>query len=231
MPDLFTTVQMEAALAITCGNSTDHLLGVVTRLAFYDDSASSLAVLHAVLAVASLRRNGPTSSTIARHGAALRALKTSAEAGISGTKVTQHVAAGVLLCCFEVGDGLLQPAPSKHEKSLARTSAERITLQIHHKGGSSRPWYSNVINTKGLLKGLNLDRHAAVYEFLAMTNWLYHHDVHAQFSCRHWRRAGSRGPILDDRQQMRPILHTNTNSMTNIVQDLTEVSLCANQIS
>lgn len=87
---------------ITCDVADQNILKIITRLAFLDDSASSQAVLYAALAVSSLLRHGPDVETIGLQGAALRALEKSAKAGINGSKVVQHMAAGMLLCSFEV---------------------------------------------------------------------------------------------------------------------------------
>lgn len=97
-------VQLVAMSAITCDGGIEELLGIIARLSFRDDSASSQAVLYATLAVASLIRHGQTTETFKLQGKALRALEKSANTGISGSKVVQHVAAGMLLCCFEVGN-------------------------------------------------------------------------------------------------------------------------------
>lgn len=75
---------------------------MLSRLAFYDDSPSSQAVLHAVLSVSSVRRQGLTVQAVEQQRAALQALELSSRHPIQGPKVAQHVAAGMLLCCFEV---------------------------------------------------------------------------------------------------------------------------------
>ncbi|KAK0385527.1 hypothetical protein NLU13_6707 [Sarocladium strictum] len=189
--------QVEASLAVSCSNSAGDTVAVVTRLAFHDDSAASQAVLHAVLAVSSALRNGLNTLTLARKGAALHALQRSADAGITGTKIVQHVAAGVLLCCFE----------------------------IHNSASTSGPWDLYISNTKRLVKGLDLDKQVGIYEFLTTTSWLYHHDVHALFSRKHWRRTGDTAgrPTLNKGRCGKSALRENTKSMTAIVQRISEL--------
>ena len=96
-------VEIVAAPAITCDVAVEQLLGIVTRLAFRDDSNTSQAVLYAAVAVSSLLQFGPDTKTIGLQGAALRALERSAKEGINSSNICQHLATAMLLCCFEVG--------------------------------------------------------------------------------------------------------------------------------
>lgn len=100
--NLCKLVHLIAAEALICEAGSQLLVGILMRLAFRDDSALSQAVLYSTLAVSSLLRHGPDMESIGLQGAALRSLEKSAKAGITGSTVVQHVAAGMLLCCFEV---------------------------------------------------------------------------------------------------------------------------------
>lgn len=98
----YAAVQIIASKVVVCDDHYQTLVGIVTRLAFSDDSASSQAVLLSTLAVSSLFRYGLNTETIRLQGAAIRALQISARGGVNGSKVVQHIAANMLLCSFEV---------------------------------------------------------------------------------------------------------------------------------
>lgn len=75
---------------------------VLVQLAFADDSCASKAVLHAILALSSLYRDGETSTTAEYKLASLDLLMFSLESSVSRTGAIMHIAAGVLLCNLEV---------------------------------------------------------------------------------------------------------------------------------
>jgi hypothetical protein len=67
----------------------------------------SAAVLHALLAVASIHRHGFQADAVRLQSASLRVLESSARKGMSDSEAVQHIAANMLLCSFEVGGLLL----------------------------------------------------------------------------------------------------------------------------
>jgi hypothetical protein len=71
-------------------------------MAFSDELPASRAVLHSMLALAALFRDGDRSYTARYKLAALEALMLSTEMGISCDTSIKHIAAGLLLCTFEV---------------------------------------------------------------------------------------------------------------------------------
>ncbi|KAG9254393.1 fungal-specific transcription factor domain-containing protein [Emericellopsis atlantica] len=192
--------QLIASSAISCDVMSQTLLGILTRLALHDDSAATRGVLYATLAISSLFRHGPTEETIKLQGAALRALEKSASMGIKGSQVTQHVAAGMLLCSLE---------------------ASRPIPQIHGNYRMAGTWFLYLSGAKRLIQAGDLDKTTVSSEFIGVTNWLYHHDVSAQFSLRHWRtkaRSTVAGGVSSSHPQ--DDVRGNTKTMTTVVQHL-----------
>lgn len=73
------------------------------QLSFFDDSPSSMAVLRAVLSLASLYRYGYGEEPLRLKVAAINSLRTSMGGRVTGTtEIYQHTAVGMLLCVFEV---------------------------------------------------------------------------------------------------------------------------------
>lgn len=75
----------------------------ISRLALSDSTDASSAVLQAMLAVASVHRDGHQVESFRLQGRALRALKSSVRKGVDDSEIVQHLAANLLLCMFEVG--------------------------------------------------------------------------------------------------------------------------------
>ncbi|KAJ5503932.1 fungal-specific transcription factor domain-containing protein [Penicillium fimorum] len=72
------------------------------QLSFSDDSPASLAVLRAMLSVASLYRYGHGEEPLRLKTLALESLHTSMSGHATGTtEIYQHAAVGMLLCDFE----------------------------------------------------------------------------------------------------------------------------------
>lgn len=79
-------------------------------MALSDDSSPSRAVLFALLAVSSRARDGLQSRAVEFKTHAIGELAKSAGTGaLSTTEAVQHVAAGMLLCTFEVGLSIMAP--------------------------------------------------------------------------------------------------------------------------
>jgi hypothetical protein len=73
------------------------------RLALSDDTPSSKAVLRSILALSSLHRHGLQLKAVELKVSSLNALAIASKSKLSIKEVIQHVAAGMLLCSFEVG--------------------------------------------------------------------------------------------------------------------------------
>jgi hypothetical protein len=94
---------------VTFNQNTREFGDMLIKMAFCNDSSSSKAVLFALLALASRYRNGLQSQAVQFKTAAITELTRSAErSSLSTTEAAQHVAAGMLLCSFEVG-GICNP--------------------------------------------------------------------------------------------------------------------------
>lgn len=77
---------------------------ILFQLSFSDDSPSSMAVLRAILSLASLYRYGYGEEALRLKVAAINSLRNSMSGRVTGTtEIYQHIAVGMLLCAFEVG--------------------------------------------------------------------------------------------------------------------------------
>ncbi|KAJ5374606.1 fungal-specific transcription factor domain-containing protein [Penicillium concentricum] len=100
---LMTTVISSLTPIRTDGHKLWKLL---FQLSFSDDSPASLAVLRAMLSVASLYRYGHGEEPLRLKTLALESLHTSMSGHATGTtEIYQHVAVGMLLCAFETLEG------------------------------------------------------------------------------------------------------------------------------
>jgi hypothetical protein len=78
------------------------------QLSFSDDSPASMAVLRAMLSLASLYRYGHSEEALRLKVGALNSLTASLNGLVTGTReIYQHVAVGMLLCAFEVSSSPL----------------------------------------------------------------------------------------------------------------------------
>jgi hypothetical protein len=95
-----TTVMESIAPIRTDGTKLWKLL---FQLSFSDDSPASMAVLRAMLSLASLYRYGHGEEALTLKVAAIKSLRASMDGRVTGTtEIYQHTAVGMLLCAFEV---------------------------------------------------------------------------------------------------------------------------------
>ncbi|KAH8900823.1 hypothetical protein GQ53DRAFT_131017 [Thozetella sp. PMI_491] len=160
--DLFQYFESVALQTLTtCDSDHRRFVGNISRLALTDFSDSSRAVLQALLAIASLHRYGLCAETIKLQSAALRLLKDSAQLGLSDSEAIQHIAAGMLLCSFEIqGDAQI-----------------------------SGSWLSYICGAKRLLNVINPKKANPGSELKGMLSWVVYYDVLARFTLRHWHRT------------------------------------------
>lgn len=84
-------------------NDGSKLWKLLFQLSFSDDSASSMAVLRAILSLASLYLYGYGEEALRLKVAAINSLRNSMSGHVTGTtEIYQHTAVGMLLCTFEV---------------------------------------------------------------------------------------------------------------------------------
>lgn len=79
-----------------------EIVSLLVRLALFDRSSSSMAVLQSVLALSSFHRHGLQAGVFRFRARALRTLITSCTPGIELPTTFQHVAASMILCHLEV---------------------------------------------------------------------------------------------------------------------------------
>lgn len=86
----------------TIGGHAIDIRNILLRMALSDGSRTTKAVMQCILAISSLHRFGPRPQAINLKLSALRTLAASLAAGIDTKEALQHIAAGMLLCTFEV---------------------------------------------------------------------------------------------------------------------------------
>jgi hypothetical protein len=119
------TVMMKVISSLAPIRSDGYKLWkLLFQLSFSDDSLPSMAVLRAILALASLYRHGHSKESLELKAAALGSLTASLNDLTTGTReIYQHVAVGMLICAFEVFCF----------SSYRRGSANRIRYFCHQK--------------------------------------------------------------------------------------------------
>lgn len=75
---------------------------------------------------------------------------------------------------------------------------------------------------KQLIRTLEVDKYIISNELVGTTNWVYHYDISAQFSLRHWRRKEMK--MTDDPQPPKQVtVRDNTTAMAAIVKKISGV--------
>ena len=74
----------------------------------------------------------------------------------------QHVAAGMILCTFE----------------------------IHKQTCTSSQWRWYITGAKHIINSSELHKYSGDGDVGALLDWVYYHDIMARFSALHWRRPG-----------------------------------------
>ncbi|KAI3338381.1 fungal-specific transcription factor domain-containing protein [Ustulina deusta] len=134
----------------------------LVRMALTSHTIPSRAVLHALLAFSSLRRDGLQLQAAQHKTAAVGALAASAKNGaLTTAEAARHVAANMLLCSFGI-----------------------------HMGTDSHgrwPWY--LMGARDIIKAAGLEGQFFRSDISELVLWTYYHDVLARFSLLHWRRG------------------------------------------
>ncbi|KAJ2977270.1 hypothetical protein NUW58_g7864 [Xylaria curta] len=155
-------VQSTAFLSLaTCSTSAVIIRDALVRIAVANHTIPSRAVLHALLALSSLHRDGEQLQATQHKTAAVGALGASAKNGIRTTaEAAQHVAANMLLCSFETYRG----------------------SDFH----GHWPWY--LMGAKEISKAASLESHISQTDIRELVLWTFYHDILARFSLFHWRQ-------------------------------------------
>ncbi|TLS28499.1 hypothetical protein PpBr36_00653 [Pyricularia pennisetigena] len=187
-------------------SGSDHGLGgILTRIGFADDSPSSQAVLRALLALSSLQRHGPNERAMELKVSAIGALAAAAKTGPSTpAQVLQHVAAGMLLCSYEVNTA----------------------------SSTSDQWLVYISGIKRVLASGLVEKAVAARDpdWLPLVSWVLYHDALSRFTLHHWRRDGNAEvglPLLVSLSQSLPeqeqLLRESSPWAIKLVECLNEV--------
>jgi Fungal specific transcription factor domain len=151
-----------------------RIRGLLIQMALLDDTPSSKAVLQSILALTSLYRDGQQEHAAKLKLSALHALMESPERHLSPRGGIQHIAAGILLCSFEVSI----------YASVHLCIALTCLLQMFRKDSS---WVGHLCGAKEVITALQGQSHVPGSDFSIILGWVYYFDVLARFSLRHWR--------------------------------------------
>ncbi|KAH8817329.1 fungal-specific transcription factor domain-containing protein [Xylogone sp. PMI_703] len=138
----------------------DRFSDLLLRLCFFDESSSSRAVLRALLALSWVHRNGYHYKNNQLKLQAIADMRSSMSEHLGQTKVMQHIAAGMLLCSFEIF------VPSE----------------------SSFQWPIYLAGVKMVIEAHLLNKVFPDQEISTLVCWTYYHDVLSLFSFLHWKK-------------------------------------------
>ncbi|KAL2151662.1 hypothetical protein VTH82DRAFT_6760 [Thermothelomyces myriococcoides] len=160
--DLMQHFQQAASRSLAIfGGDPSELGSVLMRTALAKNTASATALFSSILALSSLHRHDVHSQAVEYKIRAIEALAAaSSNSALDTIEAMQHVAAGMLLCSFEI-----------HQAACTSGDWTRYMRGVKH-----------VIH----VAGLNDIEHNA--DLAALLDWVYYHDVLARFSARHWHR-------------------------------------------
>ncbi|KAK9320299.1 fungal-specific transcription factor domain-containing protein [Lipomyces orientalis] len=157
--DLVTYFTHEVAVAHASTTiSASWFSSVVLKLALIDDSPSSAAVLNSMLALSSLYYRGHDRNALQYKTKALSALRASLKIPFGMREAQQHIAAGMLLCSFEI----FVHSDTSFQWPLYLYGAKRMLDTYYHgRAGDS-----------------DLDM---------LIVWTHYHDILGRLTARHWR--------------------------------------------
>ncbi|KAJ0414191.1 hypothetical protein BJY00DRAFT_295510 [Aspergillus carlsbadensis] len=140
-------------------HSPKDLGRTLLRMALANTSPSSTAVLHSLLALSSVHRYGLQAQCFELKISAIKALGEASHSTIGPAEALQHVAAGMLLCSFE----------------------------IHKASCTSSQWWCFVTGVKQVLNASALLPFRYDSTFTALMEWVFYHETLGRFSLLHWR--------------------------------------------
>ncbi|KAJ5570289.1 uncharacterized protein N7459_009719 [Penicillium hispanicum] len=149
---LFQYFESTASASLTTfGHDPKGVGAVVIRMALVNDSPSAKATQAAELKIS-----------------AINALIAASKSDIGPIEAIQHVAAGMLLCSFE----------------------------IHGASCTSGQWKLYIDGVKSIIKASTLETLERHSEFDALLSWVYYHDTLLRFSTLHWHHQPPETPSL-----------------------------------
>jgi hypothetical protein len=166
------------------------LKNLVIRMALSDNTPSSTAVLHSLLALAQVNRDRRQVQTYKLAASAFRNLATSATTSLNRHEAVQHAVAGMLLGSGHVST--ISLAPELH----------LLSLKILRDRKKSEQWMWYICNAKNLVKAANLDWDVHASDMNTTMSWIYYHDALGKLCLRHWllRQSGTAAYIRDFHQ-------------------------------
>ncbi|KAJ5356441.1 hypothetical protein N7517_011050 [Penicillium concentricum] len=166
---LVSSVQSTASCSLTTfGHDPTNVGNMLIRMALVNNAPSTVAVLRSLLALSSLHRSGLQSQAAELKIAALKALGVASNREIGTMETIQHVAAGMLLCSYE----------------------------IHQASCTSGQWRLYIIGVKSVIKASSFDTFKSDSDFNALLDWVYYHDVLSRFSITHWHPPAIDRPLV-----------------------------------
>ncbi|KAF1954602.1 hypothetical protein CC80DRAFT_475863 [Byssothecium circinans] len=167
--DLLSYFEREASRALTTfGRDPKLLKDALMRISLSENSPASTAVLHSLLGLSSLHRYGVNEQAMQLKISSLRALAKASETCFGSAEGVHHIAAGMLLCSFEV--------------QQASCNASEWT------------WYLDGI--KEVLHAACFKYPLTDEDRDALLSWVQYHEVMKRFSIRHWNGGPSGLPKI-----------------------------------
>ncbi|KAK6957465.1 hypothetical protein Daesc_000251 [Daldinia eschscholtzii] len=142
------------------GHDPVDLGNLLIRISLASETTSAVAALQSLLALSSLHRHDVHSQAVELKISALKSLAAAAGSHFGTTEAAQHVAAGMLLCSFEV----------------------------HQASCTSGQWLWYLSGVKNLIKATGLDKYPQDSDLAMLLDWVYYFDVLARFTLQHWNR-------------------------------------------
>ncbi|KAL2786922.1 fungal-specific transcription factor domain-containing protein [Aspergillus keveii] len=141
------------------GHDPKDLGRILLRMALINNSPSSTAVLRGLLAISSIHRYGLQGQGFELKISAIKALGEASRSTIGAAEALQHVAAGMLLCSFE----------------------------IYKASCTSSQWWCYVTGVKQVLNASCWLHFREDDTFSALLDWVFYHETLGRFSLLHWR--------------------------------------------
>ncbi|KAL2752600.1 hypothetical protein ACRALDRAFT_2113249 [Sodiomyces alcalophilus JCM 7366] len=163
--ELLEHFQYAASQSLAIFGHEPTVLGdVLCRIALTGNTASSRAALQSLLALSALhRRHDVHSQAVELKIAALKSLAAGMGNQIGTREAIQHVAAGMLLCSFE----------------------------IHRASCTSSDWMQYLRGAKDIIRAAGLDKIDQDADLAILLDWVYYHDVLSRFTLGHWHRESA----------------------------------------
>ncbi|KAK7986947.1 hypothetical protein PG988_001935 [Apiospora saccharicola] len=153
----------------TFGQDPVQLGQMLLRIAGAGGGTSfGVAVQQSLLAFASTHRHGVHTRAAEHKIAALKALADISGCEIGTAEAVQHVAAGMLLCSYE----------------------------MHHSSCTTGHWLSYLIGIQDIIRATGLDTVRHDPDIAMLLDWAYYYSVLARWSRQHWQRKEFAGVQL-----------------------------------